>query len=388
MNLICFSWEPWDLKVNKRSVPLVLALLRNKVVDRALYVNPPLHLSALVRGGDSAANWQRLRFCWPRRSGPVVVFTPCYLLPQRCRKMNGWLGRLQANVLKLILRLRPYVYINTNPMEPELQPAFADAEVECLDMYDDFEQIVSADEIRRGEHTRIRNAVNADAHRADFVIAVNSLLADRFRKMGLRAEVLRNAVDFSMFNRDREPTPEPPVALRALPRPIIGYMTGQVDTRIDWELVDFLRQQRPSWSFVILGPSFNSAIVPESVRSAANVHFAPAVPYPELLDFLSHYSVGMAPMRVNAVGLGSDLLKIYHYLAAGLPVVTTAVGGTDLYGNLIRVATSPNDFLEQLELALRDNTVEVIRRRLDYAQSNSWDARAAEFSHWLTQVLA
>jgi len=383
MNLVCFSWEAWNLRVNKRSVPLVQALLRNKVVDRVLYVNPPLHLSTIIRGLDSAESRHQLQYCWPHRSKSVVVFTPFYPLPQRCRRINGWLGRLQVGFLKAVLRLRPYVYINTNPMEPELQPAFADAEVECLDMYDDFEQIVSADEIRRGEHTRIRNAVNADAHRADFVIAVNSLLADRFRKMGLRAEVLRNAVDFSMFNRDREPTPEPPVALRALPRPIIGYMTGQVDTRIDWELVDFLRQQRPEWSFVVLGPLVNPGIVPPPIRSAANVHFVPAVPYSELLDFLSHFSVGIVPMRVNAVSLGNDLLKIYHYLAAGLPIVTTAVGGTDQFGNLIRVATSPANFLEQLDAALMDNVTEVVRRRLEYAQSNSWDARAKEFKAWL-----
>ena len=383
MNLVCFSWEAWNLRVNKRSVPLVQALLRNKVVDRVLYVNPPLHLSTIIRGLDSAESRHQLQYCWPHRSKSVVVFTPFYPLPQRCRRINGWLGRLQVGFLKAVLRLRPYVYINTNPMEPELQPAFADAEVECLDMYDDFEQIVSADEIRRGEHTRIRNAVNADAHRADFVIAVNSLLADRFRKMGLRAEVLRNAVDFSMFNRDREPTPEPPVALRALPRPIIGYMTGQVDTRIDWELVDFLRQQRPEWSFVVLGPLVNPGIVPPPIRSAANVHFVPAVPYSELLDFLSHFSVGIVPMRVNAVSLGNDLLKIYHYLAAGLPIVTTAVGGTDQFGNLIRVATSPANFLEQLDAALMDNVTEVVRRRLEYAQCNSWDARAKEFKAWL-----
>lgn len=375
MNLICFSWEPWNLKVNKRSVPLLLALLREGVVDRALYINTPLHLSAIIRGSLNTVQ-EQLRYCWPRQHERVTIFTPLYPLPIRFRIANGLLGRLQIRLVKSILRMRPYIYLNTDPMSSELQTAFTDAAFNCLDMYDDFEQIVSTDEIRRGEDVRIRNAVNADAKRADLVIAVNSLLADRFTQMGVRTAVLRNAVDFAACRHVNEM----PASLKDLPRPIIGYMTGQVDTRIDWELVTFLASSRPNWSFVILGPPANAPHIPAAIRSATNVHFVPAVPYPKLLGFLSHYTVGIAPMRVNAVSLGNDLLKIYHYLAAGLPVVTTAVGGTDLYGDLIRVAASPNQFLEQIELALQDNTPEVVRRRLDYAQANSWDARAKEFA--------
>jgi glycosyltransferase involved in cell wall biosynthesis len=388
MNLVCFSWEFWDPRVNKRSVPLVLALLRNKLVDRALYVNPPVRLSAIVRRYDVSKTKERLRYFWPRRHEKVIVFTPCYLLPVRFGKANGFLGRLQLGLLKRILRLRPYIYLNTNPMSSELQKAFADADFTCLDMYDDFEQIVSEDEIRRGEATRIRDAVNADARRADLVVAVNSLLAERFVKMGVRTGVLRNAVDYTVFARVREQGSPRPPALNALPRPIMGYMTGQVDSRIDWELVEFLSNQRPGWSLVVLGPTFDLSGIPAALRSASNVHFLPAVSYGELPGFLVQFSVGMVPMRVNPVSLGNDLLKIYHYLAAGLPVVTTAVGGTDRFGALVRVAASPDEFLEQLELALRDTAPEAVERRREYARTNSWDTRAEEFALLLESCLS
>ena len=247
-------------------------------------------------------------------------------------------------LLKRILRMRPYIYLNTDPMSSELQKAFADADFACLDMYDDFEQIVSEDEIRRGEAIRIRDAVNADARRADLVVAVNSLLAERFVKMGVRTGVLRNAVDYTPFACLREQAPASPPALKPLPRPIIGYMTGQVDSRIDWELVGFLCKQRPAWSLVVLAPKFDLSVIPASLRSASNIHFLPAVPYADLPKYLVQFSVGMVPMRVTAVSLGNDLLKIYHYLATGLPVVTTAVGGTDKFGALVRVAASLTNF--------------------------------------------
>lgn len=377
MNLICFSWEDWDLSAKRRSVPMVLAFLDAGIVERALYVNPPAVLTAVLRGRFPSKRRHILRYCWPREIDKVVVLTPVYPLPYRFRALNGMLARLQIRMAKFMFGITPFIYLNVHPQMTAVQPAFADAAIKALDMYDDFEQIVSADAQGRAESEQIRNAVDEAAAHSNFVVAVNATLAERFSKRGLKSVVLRNAVEFHTYEAARQSAAPP--ALRELKRPIIGYM-GHANVRIDYALIKYLSDHRPDWSFVFLGSIIGKDTVPPNVLEAKNVHFVPAVPHDELPQYLTHFNVGIVPFLVTAHTRGNDPLKVYHYLAAGLPVVSTPVGGTELFGDLMHIGKSHADFLDQIEATLTDTGHSAVERRLAYARENSWQHRATEFA--------
>lgn len=383
-NLICFSWEPWDLDTKKRTVPLVLALLKLQLVRRILYVNPPANLFQVIRGRHPSYLRAALKYLWPRKVENVYVFTPTYPLPDRFKKWNGFVGRMQVTMLKKLLRFTPYVYLNVYPHEEELQAAFGDAAVSVLDMYDDFGNMFTPDEMNSPWAQRIRAAVDEAARLADCITVVNSTLAEKFAKICARTIVLRNAVDYELFDAVRKASPPPPATLATLPQPIIGFM-GQVDPRADFNLIKFLSAQRPAWSFVFLGPLHNPGIVPDEVRCAGNIHFIPPVTYDELPRHMLCFSAGIVPYEITPFTRGIDPLKVYLYLAAGLPVVTTAVGGIEVFGNLVRVADSSQSFLEQLEAALKDNAPDEIASRLQYARDNSWQRRAQDLKNLVEQ---
>ena len=87
----------------------------------------------------------------------------------------------------------------------------------------------------------------------------------------------------------------------------------------------------------------------------------------------SDRSISIVPLRIG----GGTRLKIYEAMAAGTPVVSTAVGaeGLDVSdGENIYLADSPADFAERC-LQLLENATE--RERLSRA---AWDLVASKYS--------
>ena len=95
------------------------------------------------------------------------------------------------------------------------------------------------------------------------------------------------------------------------------------------DLVDAAAAALPEFTFVLIG-AVNGAL-PRS----ANVHSVGAVPYDELPAHLQFGDVGIVPYRRGTFNDASCPLKVYEYLAAGLPVVATGVGTDGLPEQLV-----------------------------------------------------
>ena len=79
--------------------------------------------------------------------------------------------------------------------------------------------------------------------------------------------------------------------------------------------------------------------------------FAP-VDYISLPNYLQYFDVAIVPFKINAHTKGNDLLKLHDFLAMGKPVVSTEIGGAKDLKDVIRIANSPSNFLEEIEKAL------------------------------------
>jgi teichuronic acid biosynthesis glycosyltransferase TuaH len=198
---------------------------------------------------------------------------------------------------------------------------------------------------------------------ADVVTAVSPTLVEDCRDLGVDATLIPNGCDESLFAL---PRPEPP-ALRHLPRPRVMF-AGAWDARVDTELVRTLACALPHASIVLVG-----AVV-EPVPRCANVHAVGPVPFTELPAYLQAGDVGIVPYRRSVFNDASCPLKVYDYLAAGLPAVITAGHTTDLPDDLVRRRTDAGAFVAAVaELAGRD--VSDACRGL--AATNTWEQRSA-----------
>lgn len=85
--------------------------------------------------------------------------------------------------------------------------------------------------------------------------------------------------------------------------------------------------------------------------------------------------MGLIPFRSNELTRNSNPLKAREYLAAGLPVVSTAIPEVEMLG-LCRVAADAESFVRQVAAALEDPGPG--RARSEAMRRETWEARLDE----------
>jgi len=216
---------------------------------------------------------------------------------------------------------------------------------------------------------------------ADFVFASSPLLGERLRGQRSDTEVWPNVADVGLFSRAvREEGPEP-AELSGLSRPRAVYMGNVSPYKIDVALLDELARTLPWLQLVMVGEVGLGDVrgVGRAVRTLCerpNVRLLPARPPAALPALLRHCDVGLIPFVLNGHNRSSLPLKLFEYLAAGLPVVATELPNLRRVGPewAIRLAEGPSGFAGLVEKALGDPP----GRRVDrvaLASAHDWEAR-------------
>lgn len=132
--------------------------------------------------------------------------------------------------------------------------------------------------------------------------------------------VLGNGVEIDHFVRPR-PVPED---LERLPRPWIGYV-GLLSHFLDFETLEALRRARRGGTLVLIGPgSPATAAAIAELASREGVAVLGPRPYQDVPAYMQALDVGVIPFRAQDPFVrGINPNKVYQYLAAGIPVVTT-----------------------------------------------------------------
>jgi glycosyltransferase involved in cell wall biosynthesis len=142
---------------------------------------------------------------------------------------------------------------------------------------------------------------------------------------------LGNGVEMAHFA-----TPRPlPADLAALPSPRIGYI-GLLSHFLDFDVLEALRQGRGRGTLVLIGPGSSATAdrLAEFGRREGVALLGPR-PYEDVPAYFQGLDVGVIPFRAEDPYVkGINPNKIYQYLAAGVPVITTP---------LLDLAASPPD---------------------------------------------
>jgi glycosyltransferase involved in cell wall biosynthesis len=218
---------------------------------------------------------------------------------------------------------------------------------------------------------------------ADRVIVSGRRLGDdavRVRGSGHDIFEVGNGVDYALFHRALEMR-----ARRDGDRPRIGYL-GAIAPWFDFDLVLAAAAARPQWDFVLVGPVLPGAGPGLARLSAlANVSVQPAVAHDEVPRVLSGFDVGLIPFRLTTLTAGVNPNKLYEYLAAGLPVVSTPFSpDVTADAGVIALAGDAPAFIEACEGYLARQRDSAARSRLqmrasEMASAHDWDRIAKEF---------
>ncbi len=195
-----------------------------------------------------------------------------------------------------------------------------------------------------------------------------------------------SSIDAAHFKQARNIKDEPQDQ-QQISRPRLGYC-GVIDERLDLNLLTESAELRPDWQFVMIGPVVK--ISDEDLPRGANIHYLGGKDYKELPSYIAGWDVALMPFALNESTRFISPTKTPEYLAAGKPVVSTAIRDVVRpYGemNLVRIAASAEEFVAACEKAMQENTTEKLARTDEFLAQNSWDKTWSRMANLIDDVV-
>ena len=247
----------------------------------------------------------------------------------------------------------------------------------CYDKYDRY--------IGASAHL-VRQWEQGLATRAELCVVASTMLGDHVRELGARRVlVLRHGVDVSRFR----PGLDVPEALRRLPRPRLGVV-ARLNEALDVAAIAQIADDRPDWSLVLVG-GVHFSDASRGARFAKlcrmpNVHHFGAQPQADIPRWLCGFDAGLACYDLATWGPYNQPIKLYEYLACGLPAVSSDIQAAREFGSLVERSSAPEEWVPAIERAMAPASPELAQQRLAFAQENSWERRVTELDDALRTI--
>lgn len=203
--------------------------------------------------------------------------------------------------------------------------------------------------------------------RARRVASVSQVLLDRLAPDGPSAVVPNGLEPMEWLG-----TLEPNSTLAALPRPLLIY-AGTLDARLDvtW-LLETARAQ-PDATLMLVGPLTDAGHM-QPLRGEPNIAINPPLARDELIELVRSADLGLIPHVRSALTEAMSPLKLYEYLAGGLPVVATDLEPMRGVDPRVMLVPEGGDFAAATRGALAMGHAPEQERRA-FLRANSWRAR-------------
>jgi len=170
-----------------------------------------------------------------------------------------------------------------------------------------------------GSTAAMRKLESDLARSVDAVIYTAEHLKDYVEAMHPKSAFhIPNGVNFKHFKQASRSVPD---EYKNLSKPIALYV-GAMESWFDYDLVNRAAAQLPHVSFVLIG---SDQVARAQLKHLDNIHILGCRPYSELPRYLYNADVGIIPFDVGKypeLVNGIHPLKLYEYLACGLPVVS------------------------------------------------------------------
>jgi glycosyltransferase involved in cell wall biosynthesis len=355
-DIVCIAQSSWN-GVWARPQQLMSRFARG---HRVLFVRPISMAHLLTKAGER--NWKP--FEWVGSN--LWVYSPL-MLPFG-RRVPGVRQLNEARILRLVrrklreLRFERFVLWFYAPMSQYLAGRLGESAVvyDCTDAWERFEKTPPL----TIERDRLLTA------QADVLFAGTNKVFETRRVWNPNCHLFTCAVDYAHF---AEVPLGPPDDLAGIPRPIVGY-AGLIDqARVDCELLERLAREHPEWSIVLVGPVQDDVLL-RTLRHP-NIHFLGLKSYEELPRYVAAFDVAMVPYKVTAATHNINPTKLLEYMAAGKPVVSTALDEIrSFYVDRLAIAESHDEFIGSVQRVLSDARALPVNSNRLLAAERSWES--------------
>jgi glycosyltransferase involved in cell wall biosynthesis len=382
-DIVCVGFADWDTELwtNQHHLMSRLASKNEVLFVESLGLRRPQ-----LSGRDLSRIARRLRrgLAPPRTVDGVHVLSPLVLPAHRHRAARALNARLLPAIVsraaKRLRMSRPILWAYA-PQAETLLAALHPALViyHCVDDIA-AQPGVDGASFRAAEARMLRSA--------DLVLASSPPLHRRLSELSDRVLYAPNVADVDLFATALQPGRQD-AALSALPHPRIVFTGAIVQTKLDMELLLAAARLRPQWSIALVGPigAGDPGTDVSLLQTQANIHLLGHRAHDRLPDVLRAADAAIIPYAINPLTASVFPMKVYEYLAAGLPVVSTPLPSLAGVAQIAR-ASSAEELVQALEQALAADSPALRAQRSADASSHSWDRRLAEIAEAIRAVQA
>jgi glycosyltransferase involved in cell wall biosynthesis len=380
-SIVCVGFADWDAEVWTNQQHLMSRLAQDNTV---LFVESLGLRRPQLAGADVRRVVRRLvrGLGGPRERDGVHVLSPLVLPWHRhpsVRALNGVLLRASVRRAARRLGLREIVLWAYVPHAEAVVRPLAPVTV-VYHVVDDIGAQKGVDATSFGEvESRFLSHV-------DLVVTSAPALTERMRSRAAALLEAPNVADTRLFATALEAGPVDP-GLADLAGPVLLFTGAVVATKLDVDLLVEVARRHPEWTFVLAGPvgAGDPSTDVSTLRALDNVRLLGPRPQRDLPALCRGADVGVIPYAVNALTRSVFPMKVYEYLAAGLPVVATPLPALDGVADVV-TADGPSEFVAAIARLLEREDRGAREARSRRARSHSWEARLDELAEALDAV--
>ena len=220
--------------------------------------------------------------------------------------------------------------------------------------------------------------------KTDLVLATSPPLYEAKRQVHDNVHFIQHGVNHSHLSRAVKEDFPMPAELKKLPRPILGFV-GMIGEWVDLSLVAGLAKRCPDASVVMIGPEVTSR---GPCAGLKNVHWLGGRDHTTLPAYLQHFDVGLIPFTKEPLTMSANPIKLYEYLAAGVPVVSSSLPVIQEMPGSVWLADDAERMARHCRSAVEHNSKIDRQARSERMLAESWSARLEQMSELAMASLA
>ena len=157
---------------------------------------------------------------------------------------------------------------------------------------------------------------------------------------------------------------------------IVGYY-GAIAEWMDYALLEKIAKTN-KYEIVLLGISYDGSFERSGLAKYENIHFLGKKPYGTLPSYAAHFDVCMIPFVISDLTASTSPVKLFEYMAAEKPIVTTDLAECRKYESVM-CASGHEEFILLLEKALSLSDDPEYKNKLkEEALKNTWASKCRD----------
>lgn len=220
-------------------------------------------------------------------------------------------------------------------------------------------------------NSMIKNSEKRVAKNSEVLFSTSNFLGEKIKRISDKdVMVIENGVDYLKFDVDASER------LFEIPSPRVGFVGG-LKNKIDFEVLYKLATKMPDYNIVLVGPNFaKDSNEFNTLVELPNVYNIGPVDYDEVPYYIQALDIGVLPYKKIEYNKAVSPLKLFEYLATGIPVVGYGVPTTEKYNEegVYYYTYTHEEFIDAcIKSSNQKSTENLVYRRKELAKENDWE---------------